>query len=716
MGSTTLLAAFLLSAFMLEETLPPELQVGRGGLRGGTATGSAEGHRCHHFCVLPDQFCPPDRLRVCAIRCIQEKGLWVKLRRWRQGRQEAKQQDEQERRRLTAAEEGEGYGNTCSSSSSGGIEGGADGKGERRRRRRRQSRLCREAGTAATQGAEAGAGVAGSRDMESAGAGEEAGLLLSKGACRSDDASAAAGATAAGFPCSSSGSETDSSSLVDIDLHESDVESRGGGRAGGARPGEAGAPPALQPCPSTSGSTNRMRYLLRLTSRTFISGNPFSRAGSWRRAGSGCRRSGGGGVLGSDAEEAAAASETEPWRRSPAASPRAGVPAGGTVAGAGGYVAGSPLHGGVGAEGGTGRGGGGGAVRTAEAETEAVPLLLAAAAAEAVGGVATAAAPAPSRAALELVTGRPELVAGGQGQGSGHGHSHSDSSGSTRGAEGVLSPAPGSASDCGSGSGSGSGEDAPPPSGTVGTVGTARRGVQDPEAAALTGEARGLDSSQQLKPAAGGNSGMDADRALASGGKGGVASGDEQPCSGPHTPLATLHEDSSHHGGSRGLAAASGAPEHKHATQQHHEQHQEHHLEQHQEQHQKLERRNHEQHEEGQEQPLEFVCVLKRVDSAQQRAIELELATIDAAADTAAPAPASAPSWYKDREVVLTILGYGATALLFCAVDEVFPIYAAAPLSSGERAPHSEGGGIVRQHRPCWPNACMPLLLAWPCV
>ncbi|GLC73711.1 hypothetical protein PLESTF_001411000 [Pleodorina starrii] len=39
--------------------------------------------------------------------------------------------------------------------------------------------------------------------------------------------------------------------------------------------------------------------------------------------------------------------------------------------------------------------------------------------------------------------------------------------------------------------------------------------------------------------------------------------------------------------------------------------------------------------------------------------------------------------WFRYPQIVLTILGYGAVALIFCAVDEVFPIFASAPLTSG---------------------------------
>ncbi|GLI58932.1 hypothetical protein VaNZ11_000718 [Volvox africanus] len=38
--------------------------------------------------------------------------------------------------------------------------------------------------------------------------------------------------------------------------------------------------------------------------------------------------------------------------------------------------------------------------------------------------------------------------------------------------------------------------------------------------------------------------------------------------------------------------------------------------------------------------------------------------------------------WFRHPQVVLTVLGYGATALIFCAIDEVFPIFASAPRTS----------------------------------
>ncbi|KAG2445989.1 hypothetical protein HXX76_000592 [Chlamydomonas incerta] len=583
-GSSTVLAAFLLSALMLEETLPQELQ---------------------------------------------EKGLWAKLRRWRQGRRAAELQDQRDRRRLTSAEAG--ASTSSSIGGGGGIEGAVAGKAERRRRRRRKSRRCKDAdAAAAAQGTGAGAGVAATRNTEAAGRGEEAALLLSSGACRSDHGPAAADAKAVGFVSSSSGSETDSSSLVDVDLHDSDVES--GGRAKGARPGEAAAPQALQTCPSTSGSgsTNRMRHLLRLTSRTFISGNPFSRAGSWRRAGSGRRN--GGGVLGSDAEEAA--SETEPWNRSPAASPRAGGIAA-TAAVDGAHAAGSPLRGAGDADG-AARRGGGDKQAAAEAETEAVPLLAAGAGAAAVAAVA----PAPSAAALELVPGCPDGAA----KCPGHSHDRSqgrrDVSGSSSGVDGGgLSTAPGSASDCGSG------DDTPQP---PGAAGCALRGSQGSLTAAegMEAPAPGL---QQLKPGVG-----EPDRGAGDDGR--SVSGGEGPRSGTLTPLATLHEDASHHGGTHGRDR--GAAE------------------------QKISR-----HDQQWEQELEFKCLLMGPDSSGQRGVELELADAAGGGPGGPAAPGSstaAPAaWYADRQVVLTILGYGATALLYCAVDEVFPIYAAAPLSSG---------------------------------
>ncbi|KXZ56025.1 hypothetical protein GPECTOR_2g1577 [Gonium pectorale] len=46
-------------------------------------------------------------------------------------------------------------------------------------------------------------------------------------------------------------------------------------------------------------------------------------------------------------------------------------------------------------------------------------------------------------------------------------------------------------------------------------------------------------------------------------------------------------------------------------------------------------------------------------------------------------APAPLLPWYRYPQIVLTILGYGITALIFCALDEVFPIFAAAPREAG---------------------------------
>lgn len=39
--------------------------------------------------------------------------------------------------------------------------------------------------------------------------------------------------------------------------------------------------------------------------------------------------------------------------------------------------------------------------------------------------------------------------------------------------------------------------------------------------------------------------------------------------------------------------------------------------------------------------------------------------------------------WYKQRQVVLVLLGYGTVCLLFCAIDELTPIFASAPLKQG---------------------------------
>lgn len=40
--------------------------------------------------------------------------------------------------------------------------------------------------------------------------------------------------------------------------------------------------------------------------------------------------------------------------------------------------------------------------------------------------------------------------------------------------------------------------------------------------------------------------------------------------------------------------------------------------------------------------------------------------------------------WYKQHQVVLVLLAYGTVCLLFCAIDELTPIFASAPLKQGE--------------------------------
>jgi hypothetical protein len=49
-----------------------------------------------------------------------------------------------------------------------------------------------------------------------------------------------------------------------------------------------------------------------------------------------------------------------------------------------------------------------------------------------------------------------------------------------------------------------------------------------------------------------------------------------------------------------------------------------------------------------------------------------------------APAGSALLPWYRDRQVVLVLLAYGTVCLLFCAIDELTPIFASAPLQQGE--------------------------------
>lgn len=49
------------------------------------------------------------------------------------------------------------------------------------------------------------------------------------------------------------------------------------------------------------------------------------------------------------------------------------------------------------------------------------------------------------------------------------------------------------------------------------------------------------------------------------------------------------------------------------------------------------------------------------------------------------------------HQVVLTILGYGLCALLFCALDEVFPIFAAAPKDAGGWCVRRRGVAAARK-------------------
>jgi hypothetical protein len=43
-----------------------------------------------------------------------------------------------------------------------------------------------------------------------------------------------------------------------------------------------------------------------------------------------------------------------------------------------------------------------------------------------------------------------------------------------------------------------------------------------------------------------------------------------------------------------------------------------------------------------------------------------------------------ATPWYRQRQVLLALAGYGNTCLLFCALDELTPMFASAPLAQGE--------------------------------
>jgi hypothetical protein len=41
--------------------------------------------------------------------------------------------------------------------------------------------------------------------------------------------------------------------------------------------------------------------------------------------------------------------------------------------------------------------------------------------------------------------------------------------------------------------------------------------------------------------------------------------------------------------------------------------------------------------------------------------------------------------WYRNRQIMLTVGGYGLVALFFCLVDEALPLYASAPTDQGWR-------------------------------
>lgn len=45
--------------------------------------------------------------------------------------------------------------------------------------------------------------------------------------------------------------------------------------------------------------------------------------------------------------------------------------------------------------------------------------------------------------------------------------------------------------------------------------------------------------------------------------------------------------------------------------------------------------------------------------------------------------------WYRQQQVVLMLFAYGTVCLLFCAIDELIPIFGSSPLQQGELASHS---------------------------
>ncbi|GBF96387.1 MFS general substrate transporter [Raphidocelis subcapitata] len=67
------------------------------------------------------------------------------------------------------------------------------------------------------------------------------------------------------------------------------------------------------------------------------------------------------------------------------------------------------------------------------------------------------------------------------------------------------------------------------------------------------------------------------------------------------------------------------------------------------------------------------------------------------------PPPPQGPPWHRDRAVLSALLGYSAVCLLFCALDELTPIFASAPRGSGGlgmseaalAAPLAFGGAVL---------------------
>jgi hypothetical protein len=79
-------------------------------------------------------------------------------------------------------------------------------------------------------------------------------------------------------------------------------------------------------------------------------------------------------------------------------------------------------------------------------------------------------------------------------------------------------------------------------------------------------------------------------------------------------------------------------------------------------------------------------------EQQQQSGFESEVQPLVQQAVPAQAEAAGGLAWYRQPQVLLVLCAYGAVCLLFCAIDELLPIFASAPLPQGERSLHAGAG------------------------